>query len=123
MLIEPVSHQHRRLNIGSTKNKPQALVWTGTALAPEGLHHLPFRAGVEVGEMVSHSQGAIFRDADFETGHVKDQAGIAGMVAIDDIGVELDARVFARGDGNVGVALDESGGGNFSERGPRRQGN
>ena len=62
-----------------------------TASALERLAHIPFRAGVEESQFITNRQRSVISDPDLEFGHVEDQAWTAGVVAENEIRVELDA--------------------------------
>lgn len=102
VVVEPEASEHCWLHLRGACNPSQALI-PCAALTPEGLDHGPFRAWVEEGQDVSRGQRAVVGHTDFHLAHVEDEGRVTGVVAVDEVGVELDAGVHAVADGGVGI--------------------
>lgn len=93
MSIEPVSVQ---LIIGhglGSRDPASADSITRPAGALERLVHLPLGAGVKEGEGVACLERTVVYDAHFHAIHVEVQSRCAGVVAVDQVGIELDVAV------------------------------
>lgn len=116
MLIQPIPLKQGWLDIARSRDHAQAPA-TRPALALEGLHHRPLSAGVEESKFVANGKRPVVSHADLEASHVEDQGGLARVVPVDQVGVELDAGVGAVSDGGVGGLGGARGGGDFGEEG------
>lgn len=93
VVIQPVSLQFLLGHVLGAGNPSSADLVPSAAVAVEGLIHLPFRARVEEREGVTFLQRPVVHDTHFHLAHVENERRVAGMVAEDQVRVQLDVRV------------------------------
>lgn len=86
----------------------------------ERLVHLPFRARVEERQLIALLQRTVVHDADFHLAHVEIERRVAGVVAVDEVRIELDVGIARHLDGCVRFG-GRSGSGDFGEQRARWQ--
>lgn len=121
MRIQPVSLDRISSHLSRTRDPTPADALPSTTRALERLVHLPLGAGIEESEGVTLVQRTVVDDADLHAGHVEDEGGVAGVVAVDEVGVELDVGVAAGLDARVGL-FGGGGRGDFGEEGAGGEG-
>lgn len=92
------------------------------AVALERLLHVPLGAWVEEGQVRVFLQGPIVNNADFHAVHVEHDAGVAGVVAEDQVGVEVNVRVLPSLDSGKGAFGSVCGSGDLREDLPSSEG-
>lgn len=120
VLIQPISLQLLSRHVLGSVNPSFAVV--RTAIALERLIHLPLRAGVKEGHGLAFPERPVVHHPDFHLGHVEHHGRTARVVAVDEVGVEL--NVLGAVDLHRGVSLlrDDAGTGDAGEQGARGQG-
>lgn len=114
--VQPVPLQGLRGHAGGTTDPPLALLCPTGAL--KRLIHVPLGAGVEESEGVADLQWLFVDHAHFHATHVEHETGRTGVVAKDQVRVELDVAVATSLDAGVGL-LGRGGAGDLGEEGAR----
>lgn len=99
--VHPILAQCLGRHVRGTTDPAFALLRTAGAL--ERLVHVPLGTGVEEGEGIADAQRLLIDDAHLHATHVEDEAGGAGVVAEDEVGVQLDVAVATGLDAGVGL--------------------
>ena len=99
MGIQPVLAQSSIVQIPSAVDSSETAF--GTARTLERLIHVPFRAWVEEGDIVSRLQRLILNNTDFELLDVENDVGVAGMIAVHQIAVQVHVLIFVDLDRSV----------------------
>lgn len=119
MRIQPVFIKNGFVHILTACDEPKTVLRPTRAV--ERLDHVPFCAWIKECQLIAHWQWPIPWDPDLKCWHVKFEGRRAGVIAVDEVGAQLDIQAWSGLDRRIGFLGRRNSRGDLAEQGARWQ--